>query len=91
MAQKGESYGLIFTDCSMPIMDGYECTTKIRKCMNHYHLPQPYVVACTGHTEDEYTRLAWASKMDEIIIKGGTVLDIVTEILKNQIVLAEDS
>ena len=27
----GYSYGMIITDCSMPIMDGYESTAKIRK------------------------------------------------------------
>ena len=39
----------------MPIMDGYECSTKIRQRISHYNLSQPYIVACTGHTEEEYT------------------------------------
>jgi CheY-like chemotaxis protein len=29
--QEGFGYGLIFMDCSMPIMDGYTATEKIRK------------------------------------------------------------
>ena len=48
------SYGLIFMDISMPIMNGFEATDKIRKFMRINQLEQPLVVACTGHTEDEY-------------------------------------
>ena len=36
--QKGFSYGLIFMDCSMPIMDGYQATEKIRKYLKSKYL-----------------------------------------------------
>lgn len=33
---KGQSYGLIFMDCSMPIMNGFESTQKIRNYLSDY-------------------------------------------------------
>ena len=41
-------------DCSMPIMDGYESCDQIRKFLRVKNLPQPMIVACTGHTEEEF-------------------------------------
>ena len=52
-------YGLIFMDCSMPIMDGYEATDEIRNFIRTNRLPQPCIIACTGHTEEEFILKAW--------------------------------
>ena len=53
------SYGLIFMDFSMPIMDGFKSTEMIRSFIRQNYLMQPKVVACTGHTEDAYVLKAW--------------------------------
>ena len=45
------SYGLILMDCSMPIMDGYETTDKLRRYYEKHNIDQPMIVACTSHTE----------------------------------------
>ena len=55
----GISYGLIFMDCSMPIMDGYTATKKIRSYLKGKHLQQPMIVACTGHSEAHYIQKAF--------------------------------
>ena len=74
-------------DCSMPIMDGYQASKKIRQCIEHHHLCQPYIVACTGHDGEEYNRQAWQSKMDEVLIKGSSLIELMMEILANQVVV----
>jgi CheY-like chemotaxis protein len=38
-------------DASMPMLDGYEATDKIRSYMRKKNILQPMVVATTGHTE----------------------------------------
>lgn len=53
------SYGLIFMDCSMPIMDGYDSTVQIRKYYTKNHIDQPKIIALTGHTEDLYIKKAF--------------------------------
>ena len=62
-------YGLIFMDLSMPILDGYEATQRIRHFYNTHHINQPKIIACTGHIEDEYIKKAWRTKIDEIAPK----------------------
>ena len=53
-SEKQFSYGLILMDCSMPVMDGYEASDLIRDFARKNYIYQPMIVACTGHTEDEY-------------------------------------
>lgn len=62
-------YGLILTDISMPVMDGFEETEGIRNFYRTHNAPQPMIVACTGHVEDDYIKRAWACEIDEVIPK----------------------
>ena len=66
-------YALIFMDCSMPIMDGYEATMEIRNYLRANVRQQPMIVACTGHSEPEYIKKAWRNQMDELVAKPANV------------------
>ena len=57
--QNKYSYGLIFMDCSMPVMNGYEASDLIRDFVKTKKLIQPMIVATTGHTENEYIQKCW--------------------------------
>ena len=65
--KKQFSYGLIFMDISMPILNGFDATDMIRSFLRRKNMYQPMIIACTGHTEDEYLQKAWAHQIDEVI------------------------
>ena len=44
-------YDMIFMDCNMPIMDGYESSKCIRDYLYEHRIKQPVISAVTGHTE----------------------------------------
>lgn len=77
------SYGIIFMDCSMPIMNGFECTDKIRSYLEEVCIQeeQPRIIAITGHTEKEYIQQAWNYKMDELVPKPAK-FEVIREILE---------
>ena len=52
--KSGKQYKLIITDLSMPMIDGYQLAEQIRDYSKLMNLPQPMIIACTGHTEPEY-------------------------------------
>ena len=56
----------------MPIMDGFEFAQHVRKFCRLKEIQQPRIVACTGHTEDQYTKKAWDSEINEVISKPFT-------------------
>ena len=62
-------YHLIFMDCNMPIMDGYQATAKIRQFYADQDLPQPLIVALTGHEEKEFKKNGEAIGMDMYLRK----------------------
>ena len=54
-------------DLSMPILNGFEATDLIRNFTRRKNMFQPMIIACTGHTEDEYLQKAWSHQIDEVI------------------------
>ena len=58
------SYDLIFMDCNMPFMDGYDATTAIREFLFEKKIRQPIISAITGHTEQSYVNRAINSGMN---------------------------
>lgn len=49
-----KSYDLIFMDCEMPEMDGFEATLKIRRWENDQGAPHIPIIALTAHVEPEH-------------------------------------
>jgi len=70
----------------MPIMDGYEATMLIRQQYQQSSLAQPYIVACTGHTEDEFIKKAWNNQMDEIVPKPARI-EVLSKIISDLLVI----
>ena len=56
-------------DCNMPITDGYEATSAIRTYLHSKGLPQPVIIAVTGHTGDSYLQKAMESGMNGMSTK----------------------
>ena len=54
-------YNLIVLDCQMPIKDGYQACREIRESFRANGHLQPYIVACTGNTEESQVQKTWES------------------------------
>ena len=63
------SYELILMDCNMPVMDGYDSTSKIREIIHRADLTQPIISAVTGHTEEAYVRRSILCGMNLVLSK----------------------
>ena len=67
--QNHESYDLVFMDCEMPIMDGYEASRQIRDFEQNEGLEALPIIAMTAHSELETQEKAHAVGMDDFVSK----------------------
>ncbi len=59
-----ESYDLVFMDCQMPIMDGYEATRQIRTLESDAEAEHLPVIALTAHAMHTHQQECMAAGMD---------------------------
>ena len=66
-AAERDSYDVILMDCSMPVMDGYEATRKIREMAAGGR--GPTIIGLTGHTGSAAREKCLAAGMDQYLPK----------------------
>ena len=66
MAIKQQQFDLVFMDCEMPIMDGYEATRQIRRLPED---DQPWIVGISAHALEEQINQALKAGMDRYLTK----------------------
>jgi signal transduction histidine kinase len=85
-------YDIIFMDCQMPIMDGYETSRKIRekeqkKLLGYSEIPRIPIIAITAHALSEDKEKCLASGMDDYLskpFKMSQVIDILKKWLSKK-------
>ena len=67
------AYKIIFTDFSMPVMDGIEATFHIRKFLEEEQgisvIDQPRIIGITGHVHADFTKKGIDAGMNEVLSK----------------------
>jgi signal transduction histidine kinase/CheY-like chemotaxis protein len=69
---KTQAFELVFMDCNMPVMDGFEATRNIRKRFSRDELP---IVALTAGAMDDNIDACFKSGMNDYIIKPQKLSD----------------
>ena len=75
-----KKYNIIFMDCSMPEMDGYLCTRKIRE---KHGDSTPPIIAVTANSTEENRKKCAESGMNDFISKPYSKDDLLRAITKN--------
>jgi signal transduction histidine kinase/ligand-binding sensor domain-containing protein/CheY-like chemotaxis protein/HPt (histidine-containing phosphotransfer) domain-containing protein len=73
---KTGDYSLLFMDCQMPIMDGYEATRAIRKYETERQLEPVHIIALTAGTDKENRDKCRQAGMDGFLTKPFSIADI---------------
>ena len=81
MAQ-GDSFDLIFMDCQMPIVDGYEATRQIRTMESKVDRRVP-IVAMTANASETDREACLDAGMDDFVAKPITETELVETIKRN--------
>ena len=73
--QNNHNYKIIFMDCNMPIMDGFEATEAIRK-IKDIEQSELKIVALTANTNEGFKVQCHQSGMDHFLTKPVSVLTL---------------
>lgn len=73
---KSQPFDLVFMDCSMPDIDGFETTQKLREMESARQCERTPVVALTAHIANQTQGKALASGMDDTVLKPFTMASL---------------
>ena len=72
-----KDYDIVFMDCHMPILDGYQATKAIKDTLKE---KSPYIVATTASVMEEDIKRCQVSGMDDFLpkpISKKTIMEVI--------------
>jgi signal transduction histidine kinase/DNA-binding response OmpR family regulator len=67
--QEHDSIDMIFMDCEMPVMNGFDSTKRIRALEKQVRIPSTPIAGLSAHAMEEYITRAKEAGMDDYIAK----------------------
>lgn len=64
-----DKYHIVFMDCEMPILNGYETTKKLTEMMKNGSVPKQQIIGVTGHVSAEHRNKCLTNGMDDVLVK----------------------
>jgi CheY-like chemotaxis protein len=71
-------------DCQMPVMSGFEATSKVRQREHELGLPPQQIIAFTAHGRPEDLDHCYQAGMNEVLLKP-VRLDTMRELIERRI------
>ena len=73
---QSKKYDLIFMDCQMPVLDGYEATRKIREIEQRLDIPSVPIIALTAGFDKQDKERCKSAGMNHYVTKPFSISDI---------------
>jgi len=67
--QGNNPYHIIFLDCNMPILDGFETALELNKKMKDGQIKPVYIVGCTAYNSENEMQQCYDHGMQEVLNK----------------------
>ena len=80
---------LIFMDCNMPLMNGWEASRVLNEIMEKGEIQDIPIIACTGYYDEESTRKCIDAGMEEILRKPVMKNDLINILEKYNLIELE--
>lgn len=81
-ALEQKKYDMVFMDCQMPVMDGYQATAKIRETEEANNKPHIPIIALTANAMHGAANECSAAGMDDYLTKPMTLEQVIEKIKK---------
>ena len=78
----GERIDLVFMDCYMPVMDGFETASRLKESMAKNMLPAIPIIGLTADIRDSSKSRCFESGMDDVIVKPASK-DTIFKVISN--------
>mmetsp|Transcript_4067 Transcript_4067/g.3465 ORF Transcript_4067/g.3465 Transcript_4067/m.3465 type:complete len:131 (+) Transcript_4067:278-670(+) len=83
--EKCEGYKLIILDCNMPMMNGIECSKRIKQMINSKAIGETLVVGCTAYASEERVKECLMAGMHAVLKKPVKREELLKYMLKAEI------
>ena len=86
-ADSKNNFDIIFMDCNMPGLDGFEATKLINNHASVKSLKEPWIIACTANASEADVKLCFESGMKDYLAKPFTKKELMLKLERfNQLI-----